>query len=191
MDPNFFIRGIEDENLDGEGLKVLSKIKDRRGESGLLNLDRMLLHSPPLASGWNEFMGSIRSKTTSVPPNIRELVICYVAILNEAPYEWQQHAPLFSQYDDDPMKLEALKGLSAKEGSEFLTIQEFPLCFLDFERDVLLFTLQITRSCRCDPQLRFKIIQATSMRSFIELTLIISSYNMVSRFLNSTSIQLE
>jgi hypothetical protein len=31
---------------------VLERIKERRGEKGLIALDRTLLHSPPVADGW-------------------------------------------------------------------------------------------------------------------------------------------
>jgi hypothetical protein len=31
---------------------VVERIKERRGERGLLGLDRSLLHSPPVADGW-------------------------------------------------------------------------------------------------------------------------------------------
>lgn len=31
---------------------VLKRVKQRRGEKGLIALDRTLLHSPPVADGW-------------------------------------------------------------------------------------------------------------------------------------------
>lgn len=31
---------------------ILERIKERRGEKGLIALDRTLLHSPPVADGW-------------------------------------------------------------------------------------------------------------------------------------------
>lgn len=44
---------IQDSDLTSEPDKaVLSRIQQRRGEKGLIALDRTLLHSPPVADGW-------------------------------------------------------------------------------------------------------------------------------------------
>ena len=73
----------------------------------MLNLDRMLLHSAPIARGWNVYMGSIR-KDLKVSPVLRELAICAIARLNDAPYEWFQHAPEFLSVGGTQAKLDAL-----------------------------------------------------------------------------------
>ena len=64
--------------------EVAARIRARRGGE-LRPLDTMLLHSPPVANGWNELMGAIRRDTT-VPADLRELVILRIAVLNAAPY---------------------------------------------------------------------------------------------------------
>ncbi|KAI9664887.1 MAG: hypothetical protein M1821_006335 [Bathelium mastoideum] len=71
---------------------ILARILDRRG-GALLELDRTLLHSPPVADGWNAFLLAIRTQT-SLPATLREAAICRVAILNRAFYEWDHHLPL-------------------------------------------------------------------------------------------------
>lgn len=44
---------IKEEQLTSEADKaVLERVKERRGEKGLIALDRTLLHSPPVADGW-------------------------------------------------------------------------------------------------------------------------------------------
>jgi alkylhydroperoxidase family enzyme len=73
--------------------KVAAEIAARRGGS-LLNLDRILLHSPPYAVGWNSFLGAVRGQLR-LPARLRELAICAVAVLNRAEYEYQHHAPEF------------------------------------------------------------------------------------------------
>lgn len=78
---------------------LITRIRDRRiraGHDGLVELDRVLLHAPLVASGWNDFLGAVRTKT-SLPDDIRELIICRVAALNGAHYEWGHHAPLLRQ----------------------------------------------------------------------------------------------
>ena len=69
--------------------EVAARIRARRGGE-LRPLDTMLLHSPPIANGWNELMGAIRRDTT-VPADVRELIILRIAVLNAAPYEWDSH----------------------------------------------------------------------------------------------------
>ena len=73
----------------GEGA-VADRIRDRRPAGQLRPLDRVLLHSPQVADGWNMLLGTLRSGT-SVPPALRELIILRIAVLNEAPYEWASH----------------------------------------------------------------------------------------------------
>ncbi|MFZ9525894.1 MAG: carboxymuconolactone decarboxylase family protein, partial [Burkholderiaceae bacterium] len=76
-----------------EPADVVDAIRKRRGGE-LLHLDRMLLHSPAFARGWNVFLGAVRTEL-SLSPKLRELSMCTVAVLNGAEYEFVQHAPLF------------------------------------------------------------------------------------------------
>ena len=87
---------ITDADIEREAVPVdlVAAIRARRANGKLLNLDRMLLHSPPIARGWNTYMGAIR-RELNVSPLLRELAICAVAKLNRADYEWIQHAPEF------------------------------------------------------------------------------------------------
>ena len=81
-----------DEDSPGVDAESMDAVKARRG-GRLLNLDRQLLHSPPLARGWNHYMGAVRAETI-LDGALRELVILLVALLNRAPYEFAQHAPV-------------------------------------------------------------------------------------------------
>ncbi|MGA0892611.1 MAG: carboxymuconolactone decarboxylase family protein, partial [Burkholderiaceae bacterium] len=76
-----------------EPAELVAAIRARRG-GAVLKLDRMLLHSPPLAQGWNVYLGKIREELL-VPAQLRELAMCVVAILNKADYEYEHHAPLY------------------------------------------------------------------------------------------------
>ncbi|MFC7539508.1 carboxymuconolactone decarboxylase family protein [Siccirubricoccus deserti] len=57
------------------------------------HLHRMLLHSPPVARGWIEMYDAVRWKTV-LSGKLRELVMCQVAAINGAEYEWAAHAPI-------------------------------------------------------------------------------------------------
>src|SRR5689334_5408055 len=70
---------------------LVDRITAERG--GVLHLYQMLLHAPPVAEGWLTYLTAIRQKST-LPGALRELVIMRVAILNGAPYEADQHAPI-------------------------------------------------------------------------------------------------
>lgn len=37
---------------NAEDQAILDRVKQRRGDAGLLELDRALLHAPPVADGW-------------------------------------------------------------------------------------------------------------------------------------------
>ncbi|NDG34688.1 MAG: carboxymuconolactone decarboxylase family protein, partial [Betaproteobacteria bacterium] len=82
-------------------------MRKRRG-GDLLHLDRMLLHSPPFAQGWNLFLGAVRNDL-SLSPKLRELAMCAVAVLNRADYEFVQHAPLYLQAGATQDQVQALR----------------------------------------------------------------------------------
>ncbi len=71
---------------------VVSRIQARRAPRPLQPLDLTLLHSPPVADGWNTFLGAVRTQTT-LAADVRELAISRVAVANRAWYEWAHHAP--------------------------------------------------------------------------------------------------
>ena len=85
---------------------MVQAIKARRG-GNLLKLDRMLLHSPEFAAGWNKFLGNVRTGL-SVSSKLAELAICYVAVLNDASYELEQHAPIYVAVGGTEQKIAAL-----------------------------------------------------------------------------------
>ena len=63
------------EDIQGEEAE---KLKKRRG-GDLLELDRILLYSPALASGWNAMFGALRTETT-LPETIKEIAICWCGV---------------------------------------------------------------------------------------------------------------
>src|SRR5262245_45559420 len=113
--------------------ELVASIRARRGGT-LLNLDRMLLRSPPFAQGWNAHLGAVR-RDLSLSPRLRELAICAVAVLNEADYELQQHAPEFLRAGGTAEQLQELAQLD-KVGEE-------SAAFAATERAVLQLTLEM------------------------------------------------
>lgn len=75
---------------------IVARVAARRHPRPLQALDLTLLHSPPIADGWNSFLGAVRTQST-LTDDVREIAICRVAVLNRALYEWEHHAPLARQ----------------------------------------------------------------------------------------------
>ena len=86
---------------------VVDALRARRGGT-LLNLDRMLLHSPPFAQGWNGMFAAVRGQL-SLSPKLRELAIMSIAVLNQADYEWIQHEKEFLAAGGTTGQRDALK----------------------------------------------------------------------------------
>src|SRR5690349_13962685 len=74
-----------------EGQPLAERIRNERGGQ-LLNLYRMLLHSPSVTEGWLAFLTAIRHKT-GLPARYRGLAILRIAVLNGAEYEFEAHVP--------------------------------------------------------------------------------------------------
>jgi alkylhydroperoxidase family enzyme len=166
----------------GEPRDLVVSIRNRRGGS-LLNLDRMLLHSPPFAAGWNAFLREVRTNM-EVAPKLRELAICGVAVLNGADYEFDQHAPVFLTAGGTPAQIEALRllGTPALDSSYF-----------DAEEQAIMqLTVEMTRSVRVSDA-TFAAVEAAlqNERQVVEIAGVIATYNMVSRFLVALGIEPE
>ena len=165
-----------------EPAALVEAIRVRRG-GALLNLDRMLLHSPPFAEGWNRFLGTVRSQL-SLPPRLRELVICTIGHLNNAPYEVHQHAAPFLAAGGTPEQLAALADPDAAARDE----QRFDAG----ERIALRLAIGLTRDSAVTPELLAAARSALgSDQQLVELVGVIATYNMVSRFLVALGVEPE
>jgi alkylhydroperoxidase family enzyme len=174
---------IQYQSADIENPKELvSSIRNRRG-GALLNLDRMLLHSPPFAKGWNEFLREVRSGLT-LAPKLRELAICCVAVLNGAEYEFFHHMPEFLKAGGAAVQVDALRNFAA-------TVDDLSL-FDDAERAVIRLVLEMTRGVQVSDGTFAAVKDALpDDRSLVELVGVIAAYNMVSRFLVALGVEPE
>lgn len=149
-------------------------IRRRRG-GHLLDLDRTLLHNPETASGWNALLGAVRTGTTSLDPRVRELAICWVAVLNGAEYAWTQHAPLAIEAGVEESLMASLRRGDTSE--------------LDSRRDdevsslVVAFTTAMTRQVIVPPDLFERARQEFGDVGVHDLVLTVATYNMVTRYL--------
>ena len=157
---------------------LVAAIRKRRGGE-LLNLDRMLLHSPPFARGWNAFLGAVRSEL-DLAPKLRELAICVVAVINGADYEFNQHAPLFVRAGGTEAQLQALRTPTEVQKSNH---------FDALGKAVVALTIAMSRDIVVPEPLIAELRERLpSDRELIELIGTIAAYNMVSRFLVATGV---
>jgi len=161
---------------------IVEAIRARRG-GRLLNLDRILLHSPNFARGWNTLLGATRSELI-LPADLRELCICAVGALNGAEYELQQHSPPFLAAGGTALQLQALRDIEGAIGNAQL--------FSALERGALRLCLAMSRAVQVPPALISELRAALgSDPLLVELVGVIATYNMVSRFLVALEVDLE
>ena len=70
--------------------EIEARILQERGRISLLY--QVLLNSAPIAQGWEAMLTAVRNQT-SVPADLRELMILRVAVLNKASFEFEAHVP--------------------------------------------------------------------------------------------------
>ncbi len=162
-------------DVDGpERETIAADIVAQRGS--FPHLYRMLLHSPSVAAGWLTYLTAIRQQT-SLPGDLRELVIMRVAILNDAPYEAEQHAPIALAEGMTPAQLGEL---AEWEGSAL---------FDDRQRAVLALTDAMTRNVHVDEAIFAAARAQFDERLMVELVATVAAYNMVSRFLEALEVR--
>lgn len=193
----FFANGVIPPNLSAATKSAITSTLSRRairGSSSLLPLDLTLLQSPPVLAGWNALLGALRDDAV-LPEEIRELVMCRVAVLNGSVFEWSQHAPLLrsalmtvyvgdTEKVEDAMKavLEARNGAFCGSGTQEdvvlrSSLDEKYLAVLAYT-DAMTNTVEVSQDVW--NQVRGFI---SNDREMVELTTTCAVYNCVSRFL--------
>lgn len=159
--------------LDPPG-EVADLIRERR-DGTLRPLDMILLHSPPLASGWNSLLGAVRQSSV-LPGDVRELVILRVAALNGATYEWDAHAPIGAAH-----------GLT-QEHFEHLRSGVGPSPLNEQQQVAFDYATELTQSCRVADPLFAEARRVFGDTGVVDLTVTVGAYNMVSRFLTALDV---
>lgn len=158
---------------------LVEAIKARRPGGKLWNLDRMLLNSPNFAKAWNTMFGTVRNQL-SLPGNLRELAIMAIGVLNKAEYEWVAHEPEFLKAGGTKQQLEALRTMKGSEG-----------LWNEQERATLMLTTEMTRNVQPKQQTIDKVRSLLGDQQTVELIGTIAAYNMASRFLLATGVDLD
>ncbi|CAK7219538.1 hypothetical protein SCUCBS95973_003849 [Sporothrix curviconia] len=160
---------------------VVGRIAARRAPRPLQPLDLALLHTPPVADGWNSFLGAIRTQTHSITADLRELAVSRVAAVNRAWYEWGHHAPL-------------AQAAGVSDAGLAVVLQETPFSLNDtaavdagsltaLQWAVLVYADEMTRNVEVADATFAHLRTLFNERQVVELTGVIACYNCVSRFL--------
>ena len=140
------------------------------------HLHRMLLHAPPIATGWITMFDAIRWKST-LSGKLRELVICRIAAINGASYEWEAHAPIALKEGATQAQLDALKDWAGSDA------------FDAGERAALAYCDAMTQKVHVPEEVAKAVRDLFPPRQLVELTATIAGYNCVSRVLEALEIK--
>jgi alkylhydroperoxidase family enzyme len=158
--------------------QVIGKIKGARG-GRLINIYRLMLHSPALANAWFDLNQAVRSGT-EIDGQSRELAVIRVAILNEVEYVVRAHGPAY-----------ALKeGLTPEQVTAVANWQPSKL-FTNQQRALLAYTDAMTREIEVPDTVFTEVRNHFSERQVVELTMLIGAYNMLTRFLKALEVDPE
>jgi alkylhydroperoxidase family enzyme len=156
----------------------IAKIKGARG-GRLINIYRLMLHSPMLADAWFDLNQAVRYGT-EIDGQCRELAVIRVAILNDVEYVQRAHGPAY-----------ALKeGLTPEQVTAIAGWQSSNL-FTDRQRALLGYTDAMTRDIEVPDPVFDGVRKHFSERQTVELTMLIGAYNMLTRFLKALKVDPE
>lgn len=154
--------------------EVEGRILAERGRVSLLY--QVLLNSGPIASGWERMLTAVRNQT-SIPADLRELIILRVAVLNQAAFEFDAHIPHAEK-----------AGLSAEK----IAATRSPVLsavFTPLEHLVLELADAMTRDITVPGPLMARIQTHFDAQGTVELVATVAAYNMVSRLLVALNVE--
>lgn len=143
-----------------------------------LNVTLMSSNAPASVKSWGEFAFSILFGS-SFDPRKREIAVLRVARVTDSLYEWTHHAALARHY-----------GLSDQEIAYIR--EEDPVVHLGEEGNLICRAAdEISRDVRLSDGALSEILERYGTRGATELIVCISYFNFLSRFLESTRVELE
>jgi len=154
--------------------EVEGRILAERGRVSVLY--QALLNSGPIASGWERMLTAVRNQT-GVPPDLRELMILRVAVLNGAGFEFDAHVPHAERAGVAAEKIAAVRAAP------------LPAVFSPLEQLVLELTDAMTRDIVVPDALIERLRLHFDAKGIIEVVATVAAYNMVSRVLVALRIE--
>ena len=153
-------------------------IRQRLATFPPVNIFRMLANAPASFHGFLDLATSILMQS-ELDPRRREIAVLRVAHVTRAPYEWAQHVRIAAMTGVTPEEIERIGRDGPVEG---LDEEAALLCRVAEE---------ISRDVRLSDEALESILARYGVRQATELILCCSYFNMLSRFLESTRVELE
>jgi NAD(P)-dependent dehydrogenase (short-subunit alcohol dehydrogenase family)/alkylhydroperoxidase family enzyme len=160
-----------DDELPAEVRDVLANLPP-------LNVFRMVARLPESFRPFLQLGGSLLGDP-EVDPRLREILILRVAHATAASYEWAQHAQLGRNVGVSEQEIEAIR---SEEPNHVLGSEEALMCRIADE---------ISRDVRLSDEALELVLDRFGARKASSLILCAAYYNMVSRFLESTRVEIE
>lgn len=164
----------------GQGLPMVEDLYQKMENRGqrLLNLFKVLGHSPYIGLNWHRLGNSIMTGE-ELPSRLREITILRVGSLTKSAYEFTQHTNI---------------GLSAgltREQIQAIDDWKNSSLFNEQERAVLAYVDEVERDIKVSDNTFSALKGFLSEHAIVELTIVIGYYGMVCRFLIALDIELE
>jgi 4-carboxymuconolactone decarboxylase len=159
-----------DDELDPQHRELLANLPP-------LNVFRMVAGAPRAIQPFLALGRAVLS--TALDARRREIAVLRVAQATRAPYEWVQHEQLARNAGVTEAEI---KAIGAEERVTSLDEEGNLICRVADE---------VTRDVRLSDEALEQIIDRYGPREATELILLVSYYNMVSRFLESTRVEVE
>jgi alkylhydroperoxidase family enzyme len=170
--------GLVEEKDHPELADVIAKLRSGRG-GRLLNVYKLLLNSPVLASTWFEHVSAVRWQT-GLDGLTRELAIIRIGHITGVQYVLAQHVPTYALQE----------GLTLEQCDALADWQSSPL-FDDRQRAILAYTDAMTRDIHVPDDVFDSLRPHFDEQQIVELTVLIGTYNMHTRVLQALDIPLE
>ena len=156
----------------------IAKIKGARG-GRLINIYRLMLHSPALADAWFDLNQAVRY-ATEIDGQSRELAVIRVAILNDVEYVQRAHGPAYALKEG--LTPEQVTALANWRASNLFSAQQ---------RALLAYTDAMTQEIDVTDAVFAEVRRYFTERQTVELTMLIGAYNMLTRFLKALKVDSE
>ena len=157
---------------------LIARIKGaRRGR--LINVYKLLLHSPALAESWFVHNNAVRWKT-ELDGRLREMLIIRVGLVTRVAYIVRQHVPA----------LAIPEGLTLEQCDALADWRQSPL-FEERDRAALAYADAMTSEIQVPDSVFAALKPFFSERQVVELTVLIGTYNMHARVMQALEIDPE
>jgi alkylhydroperoxidase family enzyme len=157
---------------------IPAEIRERFGDTTILNIFRTLAHHPDLMARWLVFGTHVLTQST-LPPRDREIAILRVGAICRSGYEWAQHVRIGLQAGLSEQEIERIR-----EGPDAAG-------WSDAERALLQATDELVGDAFVTDATWRALTQHYDTRQILDLVFAVGQYNLVSMALNTLGVQLE